>query len=114
MFMSLFENLFRKPPKINFDTFCGDVSDRIDAFIVERERTGDTVFVGGSCKFEVIERSQKCAATAELYFHNSEDGWDKISISRSLPISRFSDESIKTDISELIKKHGIEAEVIHP
>ena len=112
--MSFFENVFQKRPKINFETFCRDVSDRIDSFILERESSGGTAFIGGSCRFEVIEKSRKCAATAELYFLNDKDEWDKISMSRSLPISRFSDESVKTDIAELIEKHGIEAEIIHP
>lgn len=114
MVMTFFKELFCNETKISFDKFCKSVSDRIDALILECEQTQETVFAGGSCRFEVTGIIKRCEAAAELYFCNSKNEWEKVSVNRVLPLSRFSEESVKTDIAELIKQHGIEAEITHP
>ena len=108
------KDLFRSKPKIGFSEFCRSVSDRIDALILEYEQAEGTVFAGGSCRFEVTGMIKRCEAAAELYFCTGKNEWEQISVNRALPLSRFSEESVKTDIAEIIKQRGIEAEIIHP
>lgn len=114
MVMTFFKELFCNETKISFNEFCKSVSDRIDVLILECEQAEGTVFAGGSCRFEVTGMIKRCEVAAELYFCNSKNEWEKVSVNRVLPLSRFSGKSVKTDIAELIKQHGIEAEITHP
>ncbi len=99
--------------KISFDELCGIVSDEIDEFIPTHEKAENLEFIGGSCTFKVTGFIKKCATTAELYFRNDKNEYMKVTMSGALPLSKFTDESLKTDIAQLSKKE-LKVDIEHP
>ncbi len=100
--------------KISFDELCGIVSDEIDEFIPTHEKAENLEFIGGNCTFKVTGFIKKCSTTAELYFRNGKNEYTKVTMSGALPLSKFTDESVKTDIEEILKNKGLKVDIEHP
>lgn len=100
--------------KIGFDELCEAVSKQIDDFIPKHEISEHVSFVGGNCFFEITGFIKKCSVTADLYFRNSSNEWSKVTMSGTLPLSRFNEESVKSDIAEIAKQNGLKMEIVHP
>lgn len=100
--------------KISFDELCKAVSQQIDDFIPKHETSEHVSFVGGNCFFEITGFIKKCSVTADLYFRDSGSEWSKVTMSGTLPLSRFSEESVKGDIAEIAKQKGLKVEIVHP
>lgn len=100
--------------KITFDEFCGSISNEIDEFITVHEQSEKVEFIGGNCVFKVTGFVKKCTVTADLYFRNGKNEFTQVTMNAALPLSKFTDDSVKTDLAEIIKNKGLKVDIEHP
>ncbi len=100
--------------KITFDEFCERISSEIDAFIPAHEQSESLEFIGGNCTFKVTGFVKKCTVTADLYFRNDKNEFTQVTMSGALPFSKFTEESVKTDLAEIAKNKELKVDIEHP
>ncbi len=100
--------------KVSFDELCDTVSSEIDGFITKCESEQSLSFIGGSCMFKVTGFVKKCSISADLYFMDDKKEYTKATMSGVLPFSKFTDESVKTDLAEIAKNKGLKVDIEHP
>ena len=100
--------------KITFDEFCESISNEIDAFIPKHEQSENVEFIGGNCVFKITGFVKKCSATADLYFRNSKGEFTQVTMNGALPLSKFTEESVKTDLAEVSKNKELKVDIEHP
>lgn len=100
--------------KISFDEFCESISNEIDEFIPKHELSENLEFIGGNCTFKVTGFVKKCIVTADLYFRNDKNEFTQVTMNGALPFSKFTDESVKTDLTEITKNKELKVDIEHP
>lgn len=100
--------------KITFNELCELVSNEIDEFITAHEKAESLDFIGGHCTFMVTGFIKKCTTAAELYFRNAKNEYTMVTMNGALPLSKFTDEAVKTDLAEISKNKEFKVDIEHP
>ena len=100
--------------KISFDELCNIVSNDIDEFITSCESEKNISFIGGNCTFKITGFVKKCSVSADLYFVNDKKEYTKATMSGVLPMSKFTEESVKTDLAEISENKELKIDIEHP
>lgn len=90
-------------PKLSFIQFSQTISDHIDEVIIQTEAEQEVVFVGGHCVFFANQETSLVETSVNLYYQTSDKNWTNQSFGCKTKFSRFNDDAIANEISELIR-----------